>query len=173
MDNPHIFLSLLFYGMLGLIGQGVRAVVGLGSMANPGNPAANQQNVFNAAYLLFTLMIGFIAGFLAGLVNFDHVTDAMTLKTALGVMAAGYAGADFIENTYSKLTGALLGTASAGQPPIGPQSAAALASAAAPDGATAQRLRAAEDRLSRLEAITALPPPPPAGAGLSAGAGPG
>jgi len=122
MDNQHIFLGLLLYGFLGLIGQGVRAIVGLGS--SPENPAANQKSVFNATYLLFTLMIGFIAGFLVGLINFDHITETLTLKMTLGVMAAGYAGADFVENTYSRLTGSLLGVAGEGQSSVGSTSSA-------------------------------------------------
>src|SRR5262249_18263669 len=51
----------------------------------------------------FSLMIGFLAGVLAGLAmglgNFQTI-DVNNLKILFGVAAAGYAGTDFIENTF-------------------------------------------------------------------------
>jgi len=94
---------LLLCGLMGLLGQGVRAVVGLkGVTSSQGIP--NQQMEFNAAYLFFSLMIGFLAGILAGLaigLSSFQTIDSGNLKTFLGVPAAGYAGTDFIENTFS------------------------------------------------------------------------
>jgi putative chitinase len=186
MTNTQILSSLLLYGLLGLIGQGIRAIVGLGGGVNASSSAANQQSAFNAAYLLFTLMIGFIAGVLAGLAAFDQIATALNFKMALGVMAAGYAGADFIENTFTGLLGSLgVGRAPA-QPasqPAGPQPAepqpttpttgpvtqpaaqpqkiaprAEAPSAAPASDAMAERLADAESRLTRLEAIAAPAP---------------
>ena len=88
---------------MGLLGQGVRAVVGLkGVTSSQGIP--NQQMEFNAAYLFFSLMIGFLAGIIAGLaigLSSFQTIDSGNLKTLLGIAAAGYAGTDFIENTFS------------------------------------------------------------------------
>lgn len=87
--------------LMGLLGQGVRAAVGLKSGGAFNQTTPSQQSEFNAAYLLFSLMIGALAGMLAGLVIGPQNFNAEDVKTLLGVAASGYAGADFIENTYS------------------------------------------------------------------------
>jgi predicted chitinase len=88
---------------MGLLGQGVRAAVGLKKAGALGG-TPSQQSEFSAAYFALSLMIGFIAGVLAGLAldlhNFVSVNLADT-KLLLGVAASGYAGADFIENSLS------------------------------------------------------------------------
>jgi predicted chitinase len=101
-SSSAILSTLLLCGLLGLLGQGVRAAVGLKKAMGQGAP--DQQSEFNAAYLLFSLMIGFIAGILAGLaigLNNLITIDLNDMKVLLGIAAAGYAGADFIENTFS------------------------------------------------------------------------
>jgi hypothetical protein len=105
--NAAILTGLLLYGLFGAAGQIVRAIVALGGSHALANGNANQQSLFNAAYFVVTLIVGFVAGLLAGLVAFDTVTQAITVKIALAAMAAGYAGADFVENTYSVLGAAL------------------------------------------------------------------
>jgi predicted chitinase len=102
MQPAQVLAILLLCGLLGLLGQGVRAVVGLKGMTS-GQGVPNQQSEFNAAYLFFSLMIGFLAGVLAGLAmglgSFQTI-DVNNLKILFGVAAAGYAGTDFIENTF-------------------------------------------------------------------------
>jgi predicted chitinase len=78
-------------------------VVDLKSGGALSQAAPSQQSEFDAAYLLFSLMIGSLAGMLAGLAIGPQNFDAGDIKTLLGVAASGYAGADFIENTYSIL----------------------------------------------------------------------
>ena len=141
------------------------------------NGGASQQSLFNAAYFVVTLIIGSVAGILAGLVAFDTITQVIIVKTALAAMAAGYAGADFIENTYGALAaafgvGGATGQRSGGAANSGPrdqdqppqsggqpdQPAAARAQFAAPrdvplEATTPQRLSNVEERLSRLEAV--------------------
>jgi predicted chitinase len=68
-------------------------------MLNQSSP--NQQSEFNAAYLAFSLMLGAVAGILAGLAIGPQSFNANDVKVLVGVAVAGYAGADFIENTYS------------------------------------------------------------------------
>lgn len=97
-QSANILTTLLLFGLMGLIGQGIRAVIGLknAALAQASNPTA--QSSFNAAYLFVSLMIGFIAGIVAGLaLNWNDVTGAsgIDMKTLLGLVAAGYAGADF------------------------------------------------------------------------------
>jgi predicted chitinase len=96
---------LLLYGLMGLVGQAARAAVGLKTMTTSAVTAPSQQTEFNAAYLLISLMIGFVAGVLAG---FAMSLPAVFLpdghpdiKILLGIAAAGYAGTDFIENSLS------------------------------------------------------------------------
>ena len=69
-------------------------------------PPADQQTEFSAAYFVLSLMIGFIAGVLAGLaIGIQNVLniDPGDIKVLLGIAASGYAGADFIENSLSQV----------------------------------------------------------------------
>lgn len=99
--------TLLLCGMMGLLGQGIRAAVGLKSAATlSAELPPTQQAQFNAAYFGVSLMIGFIAGILAGFgIGIDQLMkfDPANLKTLLGIAVAGYAGADFIENAFTRL----------------------------------------------------------------------
>jgi predicted chitinase len=104
VDSGTMLSALLLCGLMGLLGQGARAVVGLKNMTASATAAPNEQTEFNAAYLLVSLMIGFIAGVLAGLaVGLGSFVKISTddIKVLLGIAVAGYAGADFIENTLS------------------------------------------------------------------------
>jgi predicted chitinase len=103
-DSSVVLSTLLMCGLMGLLGQGVRAAVGLKKASALGSGTPSQQSEFNAAYLLISLMIGFIAGVLAGLaIGLTNLVklDLNDMKVLLGIAAAGYAGADFIENTFS------------------------------------------------------------------------
>ena len=104
LTSANVLTILLLCGLMGLIGQGARAAVGLKTMTASAASAPDQQTEFNAAYLLISLMIGFIAGVLAGLaINLNTFTkiDPSDIKVLLGIAAAGYAGTDFIENSLS------------------------------------------------------------------------
>jgi predicted chitinase len=102
VDN--VLTAILVCGLLGFIGQGTRAIIGLNNNAALGQNA-NQQSVFNLAYLGITLFVGFIAGDLAGyFLGFLNGSDtAPSAQNLLALIAAGYAGTDFIENTFTKL----------------------------------------------------------------------
>lgn len=97
----HVALILFVCAVMGLLGQGIRAVVGLKAGGSLAQTSPTQQSDFNAAYLAFSLMIGMIAGILAGLVIGPKNFDPEDIKTLLAVATSGYAGADFIESTYS------------------------------------------------------------------------
>jgi len=104
VDSSSVLITLLLCGLMGLLGQGVRAAVGLKkSLGLPQGPAT-QQATFNAAYFGLSLMIGFVAGVLAGIViGLEKLLkiDVTNMKLLLGIAVAGYAGADFIENSIS------------------------------------------------------------------------
>jgi predicted chitinase len=98
-----VFFALLLCGLMGVLGQGVRATVGL-KRASRLETSIDQQTAFSAAYFALSLMIGFIAGVLAGLaIGIQEIVkiDPNNLKVLIGIAAAGYAGADFIENSLA------------------------------------------------------------------------
>jgi predicted chitinase len=96
--------AILTCGILGAIGQGIRAVIGLKKAGSLNSTTPTAQSTFNSSYFLVSMMIGFIAGILAGiglgLKNFTSI-DLDNIKPLLGVISCGYAGADFIENSLS------------------------------------------------------------------------
>lgn len=102
MTASSVLAALLLFGLLGLLGQGIRAIVGLNNAGAFKSNTPSEQSVFSAAYLLFSLMLGFIAGMLGGIaLKYQNITqiDANNWKDLLGIVASGYIGADFIENT--------------------------------------------------------------------------
>jgi putative chitinase len=105
--QPTVLLSaLLLAGLMGMVGQGARTVVGLKKLhdLNATQPP-DQATTFLASRLVISLIIGFIAGVLAALaIGLDRLTGAAgaTVEVLLGLAAAGYAGADFIEGFISK-----------------------------------------------------------------------
>jgi hypothetical protein len=125
--QPTVLLSaLLLAGLMGMVGQGARTVVGLKKLHdfNATQPP-DQATTFLASRLVISLIIGFIAGVLAALaIGLDRLTGAAgaTVEVLLGLAAAGYAGADFIEGFISKapaITGAPGATGGTGPAPPG------------------------------------------------------
>src|SRR5262249_3312855 len=106
MDSSEVLTTLLLCGFMGALGQGIRAAVGLKSAATLAAQNPSQQTEFDVAYFALSLMIGFTAGILAGLAiglqNFAKI-DPNDPKSLLAIIAAGYAGTDFIENAFTNL----------------------------------------------------------------------
>jgi predicted chitinase len=99
-----ILLALLLCGLLGVLGQGVRAIVGLKNAGALNSTTPSEQAEFSLAYLALSLMIGFIAGIIAGIaLNLENIitVDPSNWKLMLGIAGSGYVGADFIENAMS------------------------------------------------------------------------
>src|SRR5271167_2360983 len=99
-----ILLALLLCGLLGVLGQGIRAIVGLKNAGSLNWTTPTEQAEFSLAYLVLSLMIGFIAGVIAGIaLNLENIitVDPSNWKLLLGFAGSGYIGADFIENTMS------------------------------------------------------------------------
>jgi putative chitinase len=99
---------LLLGGLLGVIGQGVRAIVGLKKMFDQAQSQdVGQYDLFLASRLFISLFIGFIAGAVAAFfsgIKADGSVD-ITTSTLTAFAAAGYAGTDFIEGIASRFTG--------------------------------------------------------------------
>jgi hypothetical protein len=98
--------ALLLAGLMGMVGQGARAIVGLKSVADQAAAQGlDSADLFRAARLAVSLMIGFVAGvaaaFLLGIDKIVAVTAANS-QVLLGLAAAGYAGTDAIEGFVSR-----------------------------------------------------------------------
>lgn len=127
-DNESVLINLLLAGLLGLVGQGLRIIVGLKKLkeeaatvaqaganaavaivaqagANAPVPAtptvkAVYDDLFDGRKLGLSLFIGFIAGCLANLAR-DNAEFGKDVQLAM--VAAGYAGTDFIEGVFKKI----------------------------------------------------------------------
>lgn len=94
--------ALILCGMAGMVGQGIRAVVGLRKAGYLQIEAGDSKQNFSASYLMVTLMIGFIAGSLSGLtMGLDTFAGKFHTESLMAVVAAGYAGVDFIEGSFN------------------------------------------------------------------------
>jgi len=97
---------LLLGGLMGVIGQGVRTVVGLKKMFDQAETQqVGQYDLFMASRLFVSLFIGFVAGAAAAVFTV-HIDASTAISTAIltGLAMAGYAGADFIEGVVSRFT---------------------------------------------------------------------
>jgi hypothetical protein len=103
--SDQMLSGLLSAGLLGMVGQGARAVVGL-QKKNHEAQAAGVRDPFIAGRLIMSLFVGFIAGVVAalslGLCKILSVEED-NAPLFLGVAAAGYAGTDFIDAFARKL----------------------------------------------------------------------
>lgn len=108
MNTTEIINQILLGGLLGVLGQGIRIVVGIKKLS--GTNAAKRLNgeetdEFSPSRLLLSIFIGFIAGAIALLIKGKSESDSGKTEMIVMIMAAGYSGADFIEgvfNTYIK-----------------------------------------------------------------------
>lgn len=99
-------LNILILGaLMGILGQGARAVVGLKGMADDAKALSLSPNdLFQAARLLTSFLIGSLVGMAAAVVYIKNngvaaITDAQTL---LAFAASGYLGTDFLEGFISQ-----------------------------------------------------------------------
>lgn len=94
--------ALILCGVAGMVGQGIRAVVGLRKAGYLQLEAGDSKQNFSASYLMVTLMIGFIAGSLSGItMGLDTFAGKFPAESLMAVVAAGYAGVDFIEGSFN------------------------------------------------------------------------
>jgi len=96
-----VILQILAGGMLGVIGQTIRMIIGLkkwydDKSRNPGSAPA-----FDLRRLLISLLIGFVAGALGALV-YKNPVDLQHKESLIALIGIGYAGVDFIEGIMLK-----------------------------------------------------------------------
>ncbi|MGB1316290.1 MAG: hypothetical protein ACPG4Y_09740 [Chitinophagales bacterium] len=104
MDLQTILLKLIIGGSFGMIGQGLRMIIGLKKL----NQVAASNNikfgeVFESSRFLISLFIGFSAGVLAifFMDQFDELSSNNNEQLA-ALIAIGYSGTDFLEGFMSK-----------------------------------------------------------------------
>lgn len=89
---------------LGAFGQSFRAAVGLKKQVDAGQ---RLREIFDAAHLFGSLAIGGLAGitaFLAMTYGSDQPGNFSQGPFVMGVLTAGYSGADFIESVAKRYT---------------------------------------------------------------------
>ena len=102
------WISLLGLGLIvGALGQSVRIVVGLNKRHAAGAAAGSIGRRLNPARLYISILIGALAGAVAALVVCELAREpsaamVFTIEEVLGLAAAGYAGADFIEGVMAR-----------------------------------------------------------------------
>jgi hypothetical protein len=95
-------LVLLTGALAGAVGQLVRAIAGMGK-ANQASASGQPVEPFSASRLVVSMLVGATAGALAALGMHEQLTAAkVEVSSIMGLMAAGYAGADFIEGVAGK-----------------------------------------------------------------------
>ena len=97
-------LTLILGGILGIIGQGIRMVMGLKKASDQASTEGkNLAASFESGRLMLSLLIGFIAGALA-IIGVAGTAEAATPSKQLivTIIGAGYAGTDFIEGFIKK-----------------------------------------------------------------------
>jgi len=102
MTSQEIIDIIILGGLLGVLGQGIRMVVGLKKLSDENAKLAEgETSVVNITRLLTSIFIGFVAGALYLLIN--QLPKDPKPEFYFTIIAAGYAGTDFIEglfNTY-------------------------------------------------------------------------
>ena len=94
MDVKTALINVLLGMVLGMIGQGIRIVVGL-KKAHDAKKSENFKEDMEMSRMLISLLIGAVAGGLAAVSLLE--TDEVTRQQMLSIVAIGYSGADFIE----------------------------------------------------------------------------
>jgi soluble lytic murein transglycosylase-like protein len=150
--------ALMIGGLMGLVGQGARAAIGLKKM----NDLASNQNlgwndVFVASRLIVSLIIGFVAGVVTAVgIGIDTiVANGATADILVKLAAAGYAGTDAIEAFTAQLAGGSASPGnSGGSKPLTDTGAAELSA----------RMTSLNTNIASLSgSIAALPASPPSG----------
>lgn len=104
MTTEQWVMQLLLGGMMGVIGQGIRAIVGFKKVYDQALAEKTDfPSKFQTSVFFVSLFTGFVAGTLASIAISDdagHVTFDKNML--LGLAAAGYGGADFVEGFAKK-----------------------------------------------------------------------
>ncbi len=99
-------LLILFGGLLGMVGQGIRVAAGMKKLNDTAkDEGKDMRELFRPSDVLISLLIGFVAGALGAIGLTETTTiDVKNVEpaTVSAVIAIGYAGTDFIEAFMKK-----------------------------------------------------------------------
>ncbi len=123
MMPSDLILVLLTGGLLGMVGQGMRTIVGLKKVYDQSMRETRPfAELFAGSQVALSLLIGFVAGIL-GIISISDLLsvklDKQTIATLIGI---GYAGSDFIEGfikKYAPSSPGAPGAANENQPAVG------------------------------------------------------
>jgi uncharacterized membrane protein YeaQ/YmgE (transglycosylase-associated protein family) len=103
MAAKTLLFTILLGGLLGIVGQGIRVIVGLKKLNDTADATnATLNSLFKLQQLIISLLIGFVAGVLATFsLNVSSMANIGN-DIAMAIIGAGYAGTDFIEGFMRK-----------------------------------------------------------------------
>jgi hypothetical protein len=92
--------ALILGGILGMVGQGLRVIVGLKKLYDALEGIDGMPTKFDSRRLWLSLFIGFVAGSFGMILKIDYEsvsTMVMNREFMISIVAIGYMGVDFIE----------------------------------------------------------------------------
>jgi ABC-type amino acid transport system permease subunit len=104
MNMLNVIILIGSGGLLGILGQGVRILVGLKKLSNSNVAAAvtgETTNEFSGSRLMVSILIGFVAGAVALLIKSGFKPVDIDLSIGMMILMAGYSGADFLEGIFN------------------------------------------------------------------------
>jgi len=99
MAADQLLIAIVLGGLLGTTGQGVRVIAGMKKLNNEAvRTNTSVSSLFETHALVTSLLIGFVSGVLCVFGLWDKIEQVgFESQTAMTILGAGYAGADFIE----------------------------------------------------------------------------
>ncbi|PTT72588.1 MULTISPECIES: hypothetical protein [unclassified Chryseobacterium] len=103
METEKAVSMILLGGLLGIVGQGVRMIVGLKKLNEENSQKKPGESIekFHASRIWLSMFVGFTAGVLALIVKGIDEKFVYTKELAFAIIGAGYSGADFIEGLFN------------------------------------------------------------------------
>jgi uncharacterized membrane protein YqgA involved in biofilm formation len=102
-NSQDLFYYVALCVLLGAAGQLTRIVIGIKKMVDEASEKNNNwKNTFVTSRFVLSICIGAVSGILAAVIANEPSVTNMNKDFMLGIMAAGYAGADFIEGAMKK-----------------------------------------------------------------------
>jgi len=104
MDAWTVLSYLLLGGLLGMVGQGIRVMVGLKKKYDESLRSNKKlKDIFDARQLWISILISFLIGTIAGILGvINYIDQAITKEFLFTIIGIGYAGTDFIEGFIKK-----------------------------------------------------------------------
>jgi galactitol-specific phosphotransferase system IIC component len=100
--NQILIQNILIGFILGFLGQAIRIVVGLKKWNDDKSTNGDKAEPFSAVRFIISIILGMVAGALASIAAYGCTQMSCDSKVVLSLIAAGYAGADFIDGFITK-----------------------------------------------------------------------